>query len=734
MDIEKVIRHLKENIISVLFSIIGSEIILYSVQREFSFIYSAIVLILVIAIYILFERVVELDKKGPILYLGVAAVVFILSFFIIQIGSSAGTGFYRWFIGGGNTLEKISVYEIVSVLIIPFIFTSLSYYFSVTVSRMTMMFLIAFIALTLNIKGVYRVNRWYIFVFIILLFMLFIVSTRNEDIRKESVIKIDGKYIVYIGSIFISIILVISLIISKPDKLPVIGGLEEFKGYVQGFVKNSESESGAVDGEETRDIDSPMNPNSNKILYTFKGDNPEYLVDKNFDVYEKNKWVQDNKKMKNEEVDINNYIDLEIRKTIEMIESSSNLKGELLNFKSAGKYGVFGNYINIKIGDISTREFMHPYKTTQFDYLNTTNTKVYLNNFDEVYLDRRVYFKSNQDYKVKYISDNPYKNSKEYIVMKYFNEDRYMEFIKDNFNDEIVKKENNNLQNIKNSYIKIGNNVTNRTKDLAVDITKDAQSNYDKVKIIEEYFTKGNFKYNLDLPKQKGNGDYIDYFIFEGKEGYCVQYATAMTLMCRAAGIPARYVEGALITDKDYNNIINEYEVKESNGHAFVEAYIPGYGWKRFDPTPSTTEDKVVVQENQINNEESTKSGINLKKIATVVLIVLLILVSAGVGVIIYTVTESSRYFKKISKMNNEEAFEEIMRNTIILLERCDLKPYLRDTELTFSVRVDKRFNIGFSKLMERYYEYKYGNKNIEDEVLARAIKINKSIYEYINK
>ena len=202
MDINKSLMHLKDNIISLLFCIVGSEIILYSSQRQFNIIYVLIVAALVGVNYILFQKVLELDKKGPLLYLGVAVLVFIFSSGSIEIASLATeTSFYRWFIGGGVTLEKIAFYEYASLIIISFVFSSFSYYFSVTIARMPMMFLISCIALTLNIKGAYKPNSWYIFIFIILLFMLFIVSAKDRDIQKESVIKIDGKYIIYVGSI-----------------------------------------------------------------------------------------------------------------------------------------------------------------------------------------------------------------------------------------------------------------------------------------------------------------------------------------------------------------------------------------------------------------------------------------------------------------------------------------------------------------------------------------------------
>ena len=70
---------------------------------------------------------------------------------------------------------------------------------------------------------------------------------------------------------------------------------------------------------------------------------------------------------------------------------------------------------------------------------------------------------------------------------------------------------------------------------------------------------------------------------YETRRGYCVQFATAMIMMARAQGIPARMAIGFLPgqaagTDK--------YIVKASDAHAWPELFFQGYGWLRFEPTP----------------------------------------------------------------------------------------------------------------------------------------------------
>ena len=115
-------------------------------------------------------------------------------------------------------------------------------------------------------------------------------------------------------------------------------------------------------------------------------------------------------------------------------------------------------------------------------------------------------------------------------------------------------------------------------------MTKDAKTDYEKAKVIEQYL-KNNYTYTLtpgDVPK---GYDFVDYFLFESKEGYCTYYATAMTILLRCVGVPARYVEGFLVTEENYQGG-GRFDVLGSNAHAWPEVYLEGLGFG-FEPTAS---------------------------------------------------------------------------------------------------------------------------------------------------
>lgn len=137
-------------------------------------------------------------------------------------------------------------------------------------------------------------------------------------------------------------------------------------------------------------------------------------------------------------------------------------------------------------------------------------------------------------------------------------------------------------------YSQLPENLPKRVRALAEKITMNQITDYDKAKAIEKYLSD-NYKYTLspgDIPE---GVDFVDYFLFEKKEGYCVYYATAMTVLLRCVDVPARYVEGFKLPEK--NGDSNFYQVTLKQGHAWPEVYFEGLGFMIFEPTTIYTKD-----------------------------------------------------------------------------------------------------------------------------------------------
>jgi protein-glutamine gamma-glutamyltransferase len=121
---------------------------------------------------------------------------------------------------------------------------------------------------------------------------------------------------------------------------------------------------------------------------------------------------------------------------------------------------------------------------------------------------------------------------------------------------------------------------------LAQEITRSKTSAYEKAQAIEAYLSR-NYRYSLDIaPAMQARP--LEEFLFERKTGYCEHYATAMVVLLRNVGVPARLVTGFLATE--WNEYGNYYLVRQRDAHAWVEVHLPNSGWVTMDPTPAVSE------------------------------------------------------------------------------------------------------------------------------------------------
>ena len=121
-----------------------------------------------------------------------------------------------------------------------------------------------------------------------------------------------------------------------------------------------------------------------------------------------------------------------------------------------------------------------------------------------------------------------------------------------------------------------------RIGELAGRLAKPHQGARAQAAAIERYF-RNEFGYSLALPLKRAE-DPLAHFVFERREGHCEYFASAMAVMLRALGTPTRLVNGFL--GGVYNPLSGRQVIRSSDAHSWVEAYLPGYGWVSFDPTP----------------------------------------------------------------------------------------------------------------------------------------------------
>ncbi|MGZ4819191.1 MAG: transglutaminase TgpA family protein [Terriglobales bacterium] len=133
------------------------------------------------------------------------------------------------------------------------------------------------------------------------------------------------------------------------------------------------------------------------------------------------------------------------------------------------------------------------------------------------------------------------------------------------------------------NYLQLPKRVDPRVVELSRKITENSTGAYDKASTVESYL-RTHYGYSLQMATTPPP-DPLVYFLFERKEGHCEYFASAMAIMLRTVGIPARIVNG--FRGGEYNDLTGSYIVRARDAHSWVEAYIPGYAWVSFDPTPA---------------------------------------------------------------------------------------------------------------------------------------------------
>ena len=124
--------------------------------------------------------------------------------------------------------------------------------------------------------------------------------------------------------------------------------------------------------------------------------------------------------------------------------------------------------------------------------------------------------------------------------------------------------------------------VDQRVLPLATQITADAATDAQRAETLEKYL-RTTFPYTLELPQEEA-ADPIAYFLFDRKKGHCEYFASSMAVMLRLIGIPSRVVTG--LQGGVLNPVSGWYQIRASDAHSWVEAWIAGKGWVAYDPTP----------------------------------------------------------------------------------------------------------------------------------------------------
>jgi protein-glutamine gamma-glutamyltransferase len=134
------------------------------------------------------------------------------------------------------------------------------------------------------------------------------------------------------------------------------------------------------------------------------------------------------------------------------------------------------------------------------------------------------------------------------------------------------------------AYLQLPDSTSERTLELADDLASSSPTTYDYVRSIEAWLG-ANTAYSLDAPVPPDGQDAVDHFLFDSRLGFCEQIASAMAVMLRSQGVPARVATGYVPSERD--EVAGVWVSRGRDAHAWVEVYFPSQGWVPFDPTAS---------------------------------------------------------------------------------------------------------------------------------------------------
>ncbi|MDP4144406.1 MAG: transglutaminase-like domain-containing protein [Bacillota bacterium] len=341
----------------------------------------------------------------------------------------------------------------------------------------------------------------------------------------------------------------------------------------------------------------------NTPIFYVRADKPLYLKGVNKALYDGSKWTNDSETS----YKAYGYIsgsDLSI-KSFYPLEKSESYYPLALQIQSIEKRGAVEETLDVMpASDFNSNVVFIPYFTDRITGRGDTNPNFTMS-YDGYYTVDSIY----RGYSVEYYEDRNdiqlFENAHKLGIGNNISIAAITQYYQDNLPNEAAQSRINEVE----KYLIVSEKVPNSVRNLTLSITKDCKDNPEKVEKIQQYL-KSNYTYSLDVA-DSGGEEVVSNFLFKQKKGYCVHFATAMTIMCRIAGVPARYVEGIRMSDK--KNKDGLYEVTNADAHAWTEVLIsPEMNlWCIADATPASS---LAVINSSPNNGQNNSAASSTAK------------------------------------------------------------------------------------------------------------------------
>lgn len=544
-----------------------------------------VIFISVICISLMYFGLFKLSKRAR---KRVCMLLYIISFAVIISGfrmSIGSTNFYMWLLTGYDYNTMFIPYIILLFTACILFFGTSSFYFTNFYYRGYIMIFMLLIPIALYYKMIENVPVIYIVAVVVSVIFLYIFQLQKRNI---SDIKIKyNKAFVKFTAVVLVILIVVAAVTPKSEVAQYRDVFDEVIAMNPFSNRNINTISRVSDRSAAAGYGYL---NQTRLLYTVNAYEPLYFRRSSFAKYEGDYFVNDYiLPVKNWEQETTDY---NMREYYEKMSALYELYPEVFE-----KYGIDIEDIP-NVTEESMNVVIEPKRFDANYFLGTVRT--YSVDTGNEYRNEQITRDNNgclkyesegsvggESYTIEYYRDIARSSSEILNFADKFTVEEYCNFI---YELSYLSFENidgyymwlyNIVSEINSTmfYNKLNSNYSERLSELARDITRDCTTDYEKAVVLESYFRENDYVYNSSYEPEE---DTIEYFVFNSKEGSCREYATAMTLMAQAVGLCARYTEGFVCSDT-YSD--GTYYITAGNSHAYVEIYIPGYGFTVFEPT-----------------------------------------------------------------------------------------------------------------------------------------------------
>ena len=529
-------------------------------------------------------------------------VFIILIYFIMQISFNIGLpsvlGFvYDYFIWLYEMIEYGTHMDILygNITFIALCVLTTIYYFVFSYKKYLFLMIVIPGAAVFSIQSIfnYIVTFLPFYVFLVALILCYFKHIHNRKLKSPGNEYIgNASFLVWIIPVSVLVVLTASIIHTNNKPLEwkwldtkvnaVYNYFYKKFDYVE-FDYFSIADSGF--GDKNNILGGRVKLNKTLVL-TVKTDRNVYLKGTAYDQYTGRNWVntgEERIQIDQTNNQANNQIDNSIF-GVPFFDSTEMIAGMYMsdNPDYINEF-FYREKVKVVYQNIKTKSVFLPNKIIMFKPSNH-DLKMLINRLDDTVVSEKR-LGSGLTYDLEYLM--PKRSSEEFInILRKSKRGFYEEYIAQSniYKYQLLNLFQKNSYKIYSRYLGIPDTVPQRVFDLASSLTIQYDNNYDKIKALEEYLST-NFSYNLDMKSTPGNRDFVDYFLFDQKEGYCTYFASALTIMARCIGIPARYVEGYILPPKPSEKQSNLYNVTNNQAHAWTEVYFEGYGWLPFEAT-----------------------------------------------------------------------------------------------------------------------------------------------------